>query len=103
MVLLILFGILGFITDSTHIQLSEKPLKKGLINVEKITIVKGKNIDFYKSISTYPTKKNIYTFDRGNKKVFVYNALYSFGKVGNGPGEFIGRESLISIEHLLIN
>jgi len=86
----LIFLLLSITTD--NIQLSSSPEKVGSVTLSdplKIMDEEG----YYESIhSTISPNGSIIIYDTGNKLMFVYNSAgklkHSFGKEGNGPGEF---------------
>ena len=80
-----------FILFSSEKQLKDKPLKKGSIKLsEKLTIIDEEG--FYNRSMASMNEDYILVYDAGSKIAFTYNhkgeQLNSFGKEGNGPGEF---------------
>jgi hypothetical protein len=88
---MIFFIILSLI--QTSLNYSDKPQKENALTFSKHLTIVDEDEGFYKRVSTTIAQNgSIATYDSGNKVVHVYNSLgikqFSFGKEGNGPGEF---------------
>ena len=93
MIYLLCLFVLQLTSDPIVVKMSDKPTKSGTFSLKKILKLESKE-GFYSSTKANmsPNGNNYFVLDRGNKVIVVFDKngeeLYSFGKEGNGPGEF---------------
>ena len=92
MKIVIYFSFIFSLFTQEKISLSEQPTNPEYLQVSEFNTLKGGLDGYYDWIQAKYYKEKFYVYDGGNKKLFCYNLngkeLFSFGKEGNGPGEF---------------
>lgn len=99
---LTLLSLLVCLSAQKKIVMSDLPSNKGAVKLEKIHTFDGGEDGYYNKVQLSHASNGKYIItDLGNKKIFIHSENFdqelSFGKEGNGPGEFSSHFNVVPV------